>query len=302
MTRSLVFLLSASLTIGPTSWAGASDEPNQLRVTGTKVNVRSEPSTTARVVYQVNEGDILQSLGQSGKWHKISDSKGRQGYIYSALVTPVLVTKTAKTSRLSEARASKPAAGVDSSRRGPSKKTLLIGGGVAAAGIGALLLLSGGDDSKKDKDEDGFTPDQGDCDDNNAEVNPNGAVTATATSNIAGQAVDCTANSTWRVEVVNNSCEEVSVTGLTVIQTVLEGPCEASVEQHSATQSVVPAASAVVVHDESKVTGCCVAPGCSSSASCRFNRVYNVLTSAGNLRTAPIQCQINFGPQCPICP
>jgi uncharacterized protein YgiM (DUF1202 family) len=302
MIRCLVFLLSVSLAIGQPLWAGASNESKQLRVTGTQVNVRSEPSLKARVVYKVKEGDILQSLGQSGQWYKIADSKGRQGYIYSSLVTPITVTKTATTAKPAETRAVEPTTRAETTRRGPSKKTLLIGGGIAAVGIGALLLLSGGEDAaKKDSDDDGFTPEQGDCDDTNADINPNGSVTAVATSNVAGQSVSCTANTTWKVDVVNNSCNEVTITGMRVNQTVLEGDgCSSGISQLTPSQSVVAAGTTVTVYDQSVTAGCCVNAGC--SGFCRFNRVYVVVSSAGDLRAAPLQFQVNYGPECPICP
>jgi hypothetical protein len=304
------YSLATLLTIGHPLWINAIDALDQLRVERTRVNVRAKPSLKGRVLYQLSQGDVLKSLGLSGKWYEIEDTQGRRGYVYSDLVSRIEDPETTDTKRRSEEFRDIQALDDDTVRTirpGPSRKTLLYGGGGAALiGVTALLLSSGdGDSQTTDADGDGFTPEQGDCDDTRSEVSPNGSVSSTADGSVTGQSVDCAADSIWRIFVANNSCDEVLVTSIHVDRAVLEqgGAVDCAIlgpTRISPRQSIVPPGSAVVVYETNTASRCCDKQE-TCSGYCVFRSLYTVVTSAGALTAPPVRTKVEYGSQCPRC-
>ena len=83
----LLLLLAAALVVG---LVGASPRPAVAagRATATEVvNVRSGPSTAARVLGQVDRGQILTTTGTSGSWTRVS-YRDRTGYVASRYLRP----------------------------------------------------------------------------------------------------------------------------------------------------------------------------------------------------------------------
>lgn len=58
------------------------------------VNMRSGPSTSDSVIRMLKKGEQVAVLGQSGSWYKISDSRGRTGYISSSTKYTELASET----------------------------------------------------------------------------------------------------------------------------------------------------------------------------------------------------------------
>jgi SH3-like domain-containing protein len=52
------------------------------------VNMRSEPSTKASIVADVERGVVLTRLSTQGKWTQVKHSSGTTGWIYSPLLWP----------------------------------------------------------------------------------------------------------------------------------------------------------------------------------------------------------------------
>ncbi|MBN2370118.1 MAG: SH3 domain-containing protein [Vicinamibacteria bacterium] len=307
MTRGPACFLTVILAFGAPWRAGATEASHRLIVEGTRVNVRAEPSLKSRVLFKVSRGDMLKSLGRSDDWHWIEDSHGRRGHVHSALVSLIEAPTTSGAGARPEEYRDIQALdedGVKIVQPGPSSKALLIGGAVLV-GVTALLLSSGGGDSKAtDADGDGFAPNQGDCDDGDFMVNPNGFVKAMAASDVAEQSVDCADNSTWRIVVANNSCAEVTISGLRIDRSVLDRSRGCDCAPHESMRltphrSVVPPGSAVTVFETNATAGCDAL--CARSGYCRFRSVYTVDTSAGALMTPPIRHQVRYGSQCPLC-
>ncbi len=55
-----------------------------IRITGTQVNFRSEPSMTGNVITQLNKGDTLKIIGDTGEWYCVS-LNGTIGYLSKTL-------------------------------------------------------------------------------------------------------------------------------------------------------------------------------------------------------------------------
>ena len=51
------------------------------------VNIRSRPSTTSKVIWQVFESFPLQVIKREGKWANVVDFEGDKGWIYETLIT-----------------------------------------------------------------------------------------------------------------------------------------------------------------------------------------------------------------------
>jgi len=63
--------------------AGAAE---YVSVTKGGINLRSAPSTTAEVLFQLPQGYPLEVLSRDGQWLKVSDYEGDKGYIAESLV------------------------------------------------------------------------------------------------------------------------------------------------------------------------------------------------------------------------
>lgn len=66
--------------------AGVASAADYLSVAKDGVNLRSGPSTTSEVLYQLPAGYPLQVMSKEGEWYKVSDHEGDKGYIQSSVV------------------------------------------------------------------------------------------------------------------------------------------------------------------------------------------------------------------------
>ncbi|ANY73023.1 glycoside hydrolase [Paenibacillus ihbetae] len=67
--------------------AAASVQSGASGVASGNVYMRSQPSTSGKVVDRVYKGDSVQILGSSSGWYKIKNSEGKQGYASSKYIT-----------------------------------------------------------------------------------------------------------------------------------------------------------------------------------------------------------------------
>jgi hypothetical protein len=80
-SRPVAVALVLSLLAAP---APAQAPDQYLRVTGSVTNVRESASPTARVLFQLQAGDVVRLLAASGAWYRI-ESNGREGYLLARL-------------------------------------------------------------------------------------------------------------------------------------------------------------------------------------------------------------------------
>lgn len=75
--------------------AGVACAADYLSVAKDGVNLRSGPSTTSEVLYQLPAGYPLEVMSKEGEWYKVSDHEGDKGYIQSSVVntTPHVIVK-----------------------------------------------------------------------------------------------------------------------------------------------------------------------------------------------------------------
>jgi len=69
------------------SFAGAGHGAEYVSVKNDAVNLRSGPSTSDKVVWQVFESFPLEILKREGKWLNVIDFEGDKGWIYETLVS-----------------------------------------------------------------------------------------------------------------------------------------------------------------------------------------------------------------------
>ena len=58
----------------------------ELRVTGSRVNVRAQPTTSSDVLFQVSRGESLDLVEEVGNWYLVETEEFKRGYIYEQLV------------------------------------------------------------------------------------------------------------------------------------------------------------------------------------------------------------------------
>lgn len=58
----------------------------QLTVTGSRVNVRAEPTTSSDVLFQVSRGESLDLVEEVGNWYLVQTAESKRGYIFEQLV------------------------------------------------------------------------------------------------------------------------------------------------------------------------------------------------------------------------
>jgi SH3-like domain-containing protein len=76
---------------GDTGWIhqGLVSKNDTVIINASKsVNMRSEPSTTAAVVADVERGVIMTKISEEGQWVKLKHSSGTVGWIYKPLIWP----------------------------------------------------------------------------------------------------------------------------------------------------------------------------------------------------------------------
>lgn len=79
------------------SAATLSSKAGAVTTVSGKLNVRSQPSSGASVVAQINKGSYITLISKSGDWWKVEYAKGKQGYCHADYITivqgtPVTVT------------------------------------------------------------------------------------------------------------------------------------------------------------------------------------------------------------------
>jgi len=185
--------------------------------------------------------------------------------------------------------------------------TLLVVGGVAAAGA-ALAATSGGSGSDAtdplDVDDDGFSENQGDCNDANPNASPGGTVTATVNDTQAGLTMSCPGPATAiTYSVTNAGCTSVTVQSITHT-TNAEGSTATS-EYPPSAANTVPPGQTVVVRRIDRTAGdwpCCSYGPCSRGTTTGTFRVSFVFrTNLGDIPATGYEYTGVFGPGCPQC-
>ncbi len=92
---SLIVLLTA-LSL-PVHAATANSKAGAVTTTGSRLNVRTAPSTGASVAATLNKGSYVTLISKSGFWWKVEYAKGKYGYCHSDYVTPISGSPTSVT-------------------------------------------------------------------------------------------------------------------------------------------------------------------------------------------------------------
>ena len=71
----------APAAVQPAPEAAPAPPPETVRVTGSKLNVRSRPTTAAASVARVRRGDQLAVLGRDGEWVQVKLADGTVGWV-----------------------------------------------------------------------------------------------------------------------------------------------------------------------------------------------------------------------------
>ena len=58
----------------------------ELTVTGSRVNVRAQPTTSSNVLFQVSRGELLDLIEEVGNWYLVETNESKRGYIFEQLV------------------------------------------------------------------------------------------------------------------------------------------------------------------------------------------------------------------------
>ena len=74
--------------------------PEEVRVTGNVVNIRSQATTESSVVVQVQSGDVLTVLSADGDWYQVLVEDGKIGWIANWLVETAEGTAQGQTNSL----------------------------------------------------------------------------------------------------------------------------------------------------------------------------------------------------------
>lgn len=69
--------------------SAVAEEGRQVRITAAVANVRSAPSATAKVVFQLHAGDLARLVETSEQWYGIETTDGRKGYVFHRLGTVI---------------------------------------------------------------------------------------------------------------------------------------------------------------------------------------------------------------------
>ena len=52
-----------------------------IKITASRVNVRSQPNNTSDILTRLNSGDIVDYLGEEGEFYKVKLPDGKEGYV-----------------------------------------------------------------------------------------------------------------------------------------------------------------------------------------------------------------------------
>lgn len=80
----LLFLLAI-----PAHAADSGSQAGKVTTSGSRLNIRSSPSTGASVVTSLNNGSYVTLVSKSGSWWKIEYAKGKYGYCHTGYITTV---------------------------------------------------------------------------------------------------------------------------------------------------------------------------------------------------------------------
>jgi hypothetical protein len=194
-----------------------------------------------------------------------------------------------------------------------SHKGLALGiaGGAVAVGVGTALALKKPDPLTVDDDHDGYTEQQGDCNDADPQVKPNGPFSINVTPSVVGS-VNCNATyNTIVFRVTNLGCETVTVNSVTWASAHTSGStCFGGNFTETiplSVSSVTPGSRDLVIATRfiSGTVGCCGSSGfCGNSdVLCGWQETYTVNTSRG-LFPQGSSYTITFprGNSCSVCP
>jgi hypothetical protein len=187
---------------------------------------------------------------------------------------------------------------------------LAVVAGVLAVGGGAAAYAAtrGEDLLKVDNDGDGFTEEQGDCNDTDPSIKPDGGFdfrVEFAYGN--GSVVNCAARNAAQqnYRLTNNACETLVVERLSFAQTVA-APCTGSNNGTLALAADRVGPGETVTIRQGAAPGtvaplCCPAYPCNQQP-CIFNIIYTLVTSAGNRdRTNTYVVTDGTGRDCALC-
>jgi hypothetical protein len=191
---------------------------------------------------------------------------------------------------------------------GFSTRLLLGAAALAAGGAGVYLATRGEDPAQIDDDGDGVTEEQGDCNDRDQDIKPDGGFDLRIEfAYPSGGSVNCgtrnLAQQTYRV--TNNSCATLVIQGLTYNQTVA-APCTGTGSGSLALGANSVPSGATVTIRQGAAPGlvapiCCPSYPC-SQAPCMFNIEYTVTTSAGaKTLSSGYTVTDSTGTDCPQC-
>jgi hypothetical protein len=88
----------------PEAVPAAPPPPAYVRVTGSRLNVREAPATTAKVLARTPRGSRLIKLGEDGEWLEVELADGTRGWVHRSYVSaePVCPADSAEPVILSE--------------------------------------------------------------------------------------------------------------------------------------------------------------------------------------------------------
>lgn len=78
----LAVLITVAGFCGFSGYSSAATSKGVVTTHGARLNVRTGPSTSYRVITSLNNGTTVTVTGSSGSWYKISYGSGKSGYVY----------------------------------------------------------------------------------------------------------------------------------------------------------------------------------------------------------------------------
>jgi hypothetical protein len=188
-------------------------------------------------------------------------------------------------------------------------RTLLIGGVVAAGAVGALALAGGKEDPLAvDDDGDGFSEQQGDCNDASRTIGPGGGFDFTIDTAFNGT-VNCgTRNPVQQVyRVRNDACTPLAIQSLQIAFSFGGPACTGGSQNYSVTLDAPTAAAGATTVIRRGAAPSSVTPLCCPRypclrGTCTVSYVYTLTTAAGT-RTINQSYNVvdNTGNDCALC-
>lgn len=145
----VILAFSGAALLGSARAASLEEEPQapfEVRVTGSRVNVRARPTTESEVLFQVTRGETLHLVEDAGAWYLIETPDATQGYIFGKLVEPIELPPSwnePSAYETSTATNTEPVFPTDTSSREKSRKGLYkLAGGAASIITGFATIGS----------------------------------------------------------------------------------------------------------------------------------------------------------------